>query len=60
METKSWAVEVIADSSGKFCGNGLRYKTPEAAEAAAKDLAARWTSVREWRVSPQVDEPNVS
>lgn len=45
-----YAVEVIADSSEQFCGNGLRFPTTEAAEAYAKDLYARWTAVRSWRV----------
>jgi hypothetical protein len=43
-------VEVIADSSGKWCGNGLTFETRELAEANAKDLMGRWTAVREWRV----------
>lgn len=43
-------VEVIADSSGKWTSNLLRFATREEAEAYAKDLTWRWTSVREWRV----------
>lgn len=45
-----YAVEVIADSSEKFVGNGLTFPTVEAAEIYAKDLYARWTAVRSWRV----------
>ncbi len=45
-----YAVEVIADSSGTFCGNGLKFDTVEAAEIYAKDLWSRWTAVKEWRV----------
>lgn len=45
-----FAVEVIADSSGKFCGNALRFDTVDAAKDYAIDLYARWTLVREWRV----------
>lgn len=52
----SFKVEVIADSSGKFCSNGCRYATREAAEKAGKSLAMRWTLVREWRVA-ESDEP---
>jgi hypothetical protein len=44
--------EVLADSSGKWAGNGIVYRTVAAAEAAAIDLAWRWTSVIEWRVVP--------
>ncbi len=49
-ETKSWAAEVIADNSGKFCGNGCRFATKEEAELYAVDLSLRWTLVREHRV----------
>ncbi len=45
-----YAVEVIADSSEKWCGNALTFPTFEAAEAYAKDLWSRWTAVRSWRV----------
>jgi hypothetical protein len=43
-------VEVIADDSGKWVGNGLRFPTYDAAEYYATDLMMRWTAVREWRV----------
>jgi hypothetical protein len=52
----SWAPEVIADNSGKFCGNALRFATREEAEANVLDLAMRWTSVRDTRVVER-DEP---
>lgn len=45
-----YKVEVIADSSGKWAGNGLRFDTQQEAESYALDLQARWTAVREWRV----------
>jgi hypothetical protein len=54
----SYAVEVIADSSGKWCGNGCRYPTREIAEQAASDLAGRWFLVREWRVIESDDAAN--
>ena len=54
----SYAVQVIADSSGLWAGNGCRYATREDAEAAAVDLATRWTLVREWRVIESDDAPN--
>jgi hypothetical protein len=47
---KSWRVEVIADDSGKWCGNGLVFDTAEEAGAYGLDLASRWTLVRDWRV----------
>ena len=45
-----YRVEVIADWSGKWCGNALTFATLPEAEAYARDLACRWTLVREWRV----------
>ena len=42
--------EVIADNSGEWVGNQLKFDTKEEAETYAKDLASRWTAVREWRV----------
>ena len=52
----SFKPEVIADSSGKFCGNGLAFATREEAEANVRDLASRWFLVRETRVV-ESDEP---
>ena len=46
----SWKAEVIADNSGVFVGNALRFATREEAEAYVFDLAMRWTLVRETRV----------
>ena len=54
--TKSYKPEVIADSTGKWCGNSLRFATREEAEQNVRDLAFRWTSVRETRVV-ESDEP---
>ena len=49
-ETGPFQVEVIADTSEEWCGNGLRFPTQAEAEAYAKDLWSRWTAVRSWRV----------
>jgi hypothetical protein len=54
----SWAPQVIADSSGKWTGNGLRFATKEEAEANVRDLAARWFLVRETRVVGSIDPVN--
>jgi len=43
-------VEVIADNSGKWAGNGLTFETKEAAEKYGRNLMSRWMAVREWRV----------
>lgn len=45
-----YIVEVVADSSGEFCGNGLEFETVDLAETYARDLFSRWTGVRKWRV----------
>lgn len=46
----SYKVEVIADSSGEWAGNALRFATRESAETYARNLAWRWTAVRDTRV----------
>jgi hypothetical protein len=48
---KSFKPEVIADSSGKWCSNALRFATIEEAQASADNLAGRWFAVREWRAT---------
>ncbi len=55
---KSYAPEVIADNSGKFCGNALRFATKAEAEAYVADLSYRWTMVRETRVVESDDAVN--
>jgi hypothetical protein len=45
-----YRVEVIADNSGEWCGNGLKFETEDEAANYARDLAWRWTSVSDWRV----------
>jgi len=52
----SWKVEVIADNSGTWAGNGLRFPSEDEANDYGRDLAGRWMSVRQWR-SVQCDEP---
>ena len=48
--------EVIADTSGKWCDNALRFATREKAESNVRDLMMRWFVVRETRVV-QSDDP---
>jgi hypothetical protein len=54
----SWKPEVIADSSGKWCSNALRFATREEAEANVQDLMMRWFAVRETRVVGSDDPVN--
>ena len=56
--TKSYAPQVIADSTGEWCGNALRFATRKEAERQVSDLAFRWTSVRETRVIESDDPVN--
>ena len=46
----SWKPEVIADSSGKWYGNGLRFATRGEAETQVRELSYRWLAVRDTRV----------
>jgi hypothetical protein len=52
----SWKPEVIADNSGKWVGNALRFATREEAEANVYDLSMRWFAVRDTRVV-ECDDP---
>ena len=54
----SWKPEVIADDSGKWAGNGLRFATREEAEANVAALARKWFLVRETRVVECTDPVN--
>jgi hypothetical protein len=54
----SFKPEVVADSSGKFCGNALAFETEKEAEDYARDLARRWTLVTQWRVVPSEQPVN--
>ena len=52
----SYAPQVVADNSGKFCGNALRFATREEAEASVQSLATRWMLVTDTRVV-ETDDP---
>lgn len=51
-----WKSEVIADSSGKWCGNALVFDTRAEAEHYVTDLMSRWVAVRGWR-TVETDAP---
>jgi hypothetical protein len=55
---KSFKPEVIADSSGTWAGNALRFATKAEAETYVSDLAMRWTLVTETRVIESEDPVN--
>jgi hypothetical protein len=54
----AWKPEVIADDTGNWYGNGLRFATKEEAEANVFDLMMRWTEVRDTRVVECNDRVN--
>lgn len=54
----SYAPEVIADDSGKWVGNALRFATKDEAEKNVQDLMYRWFLVRETRVVESSDPVN--
>ena len=54
----SWKPEVIADNSGAWAGNALRFPTQAEAEAWARDLSYRWILVTAWRATESDDPPN--
>ena len=54
----SWKPEVIADNSGEWASNALRFATKEEALANVEALSWRWTAVRETRVVESSDAVN--
>lgn len=54
----SWKPEVIADNSGKWCDNALRFATRIEAEQHVQNLASRWILVRKTRVVESPDPVN--
>jgi hypothetical protein len=55
---ESWAPEVIADDTKKWCGNALRFGTKHEADRYGSDLFSRWMAVREIRSVPSGDTVN--
>lgn len=55
---KSYAPEVVADNSGKWAGNGLRFATEEEAKKNVADLMSRWFLVTKTRVVESEDPVN--
>lgn len=53
----SWKAEVIADASGKWCSNALRFKSKKEATTYGSDLNGRWMAVKAWRVKRCGDAP---
>lgn len=55
----SWKAEVIADDSGNWASNALRFRTKEACERYGRDLMWRWLLVRDVRATECDDPPSV-
>jgi hypothetical protein len=53
----SWIFEVVADPSGRWYGNDLRFATMEEARNYAADLKERWRGARNTRVVESDDAP---
>jgi hypothetical protein len=54
----SYKVEVIADRTGKFVGNQLRFASRQEADGFARDLMSRWFLVEKYRVVESDDPVN--
>lgn len=52
----SYKPEVVADPSGAWCGNALRFATEAEAKTYVADLARRWVLVTDTRVT-ESDDP---
>ena len=46
----TYKFEVQADRDDSWSTNGIRYASRERAELAARNLEARWTLVKAWRI----------
>jgi hypothetical protein len=57
-ENQSWQPEVIADASGKWTPNRVRFATKAEADAYLVNLADRWTSVTDTRAVESSDPVN--
>jgi hypothetical protein len=59
MTAAGFKIEFLADSSGKWAGNELVFRTRDEAERYAADLMDRWPAVQDWRVIETDDSPTV-
>lgn len=57
---KSWKPEVMADSSGNWYDNALRFATEKEAFDNARNLMQRWLAVRDFRATECDDPVNYS
>lgn len=55
---RSFKPEFIADGTGQWSGNGLRFFTRDEAEGYGQDLKGRWFLVTETRAVESDEEPN--
>lgn len=58
MTARSFTGEVIADGSGQWAGNGLRFATEQEARESVADLMRRWWLVTDTRIVQSADPPN--
>ena len=48
---KSYYVEVQTEVHGAWSSNALRFGSKEEAHAYGRNLWAKWTAVRDWRIA---------
>ena len=58
VQAQSYAVDVRTTENGEYARNTLRFETSEEAEEYAQDLQWRWTSLRDYKVTPSDDPVN--
>ncbi len=54
----SWKPEVIADNTGKWLDNALRFATRAEAQARAQHMHETWMAVRDYRATRSRDPVN--
>jgi len=55
-----YEVNTYGDPEGSYAGNMVRYDNVPDCEAGARDLYARWTAVKHWRVIDDMDKVHVT
>jgi hypothetical protein len=59
-KVQQFRVEVKADNSGTWAGNGLKFDTVGEAVTYAIDLMSRWMLVTDWHVVDQDDNEEIT
>ena len=54
----SYKVEVCTNNGIEWSSNAVRFATSDEADKYGFDLSMRWTSVRDYRITPSLDPVN--